>query len=119
MKKILLICLVFILGSTVANAGSKKDTNLTTTVFVVDIDCENCVKKINNNVSALGKGIENVEVSLKAKEVEVTYNTKKNTDAGIIAGFKKIDVKASVKTQPKNTTPATPTTQNSKNTSKK
>lgn len=100
MRKIILICLLSVLGI-VANAKDKKETvNLTTTTFVTDIDCDGCVKKINNNISALGKGIMDVDVDLKAKEVKVTYNTKKNTDAKIITGFSKIDVKAKVKTTP-------------------
>lgn len=94
------------MGTAVANTANKKDVNLTTTTFITSIDCDHCVKKINNNISALGKGIEKVDIDLKSKEVKITYNSKKNSDTKIIAGFKKIDIKASVKSQPKNTSPS-------------
>ena len=51
-----------------------------TTVFVTDIDCEHCVKKIMNNVPSLGKGIgTDVKVDLPKKEVTGDDDARRTT----------------------------------------
>lgn len=92
---------MFIMGTAVTIAANK--TTSTTTTFVTDIKDDSCVAKIKKNISSLGK-IEDYEVTLKTKEITVTYNSKKNTDEKIIAGFKEIGYKASVKTEETKTT---------------
>ena len=63
MKKILMICLALVMGlGMCAAAGKPAQKKEVTTVFVTDIDCEHCVKKIMNNVPSLGKGIKDVKV---------------------------------------------------------
>lgn len=101
MKKLVLLCLAALLGAGMcmaakpaAQKGKKKTV---TTVFVTDIDCEHCVKKIMNNVPSLGKGIEDVQVDLSAKEVTVTYDASKNSDEQIVKGFATLKVKAEPK----------------------
>ena len=55
MKKILMICLALVMGlGMCAAAGKPAQKKEVTTVFVTDIDCEHCVKKIMNNVPSLG-----------------------------------------------------------------
>ena len=58
MKKILMFCLALVMGlGMCAAAGKPAQKKEVTTVFVTDIDCEHCVKKIMSNVPSLGKGI--------------------------------------------------------------
>lgn len=100
MKKFLLCCLVVLMGTGVAMAAGKPElvkSTTKTTVFVTDIDCEHCAKKIMNNVPSLGKGIKDVKVDVPTKEVTVTYDATKNNDANIIKGFASIKVKAEPK----------------------
>ena len=84
MKKILMICLALVMGlGMCAAAGKPAQKKEVTTVFVTDIDCEHCVKKIMNNVPSLGKGIKDVKVDLPKKEVTVIYDASKNNDENI------------------------------------
>ena len=74
MKKILMICLALVMGlGMCAAAGKPAQKKEVTTVFVTDIDCEHCVKKIMNNVPSLGKGITAASLGmlLKAKGLKV------------------------------------------------
>ena len=85
MKKILMICLALVMGlGMCAAAGKPAQKKEVTTVFVTDIDCEHCVKKIMNNVPSLGKGIKDVKVDLPKKEVTVIYDASKNNDENIV-----------------------------------
>ena len=98
MKKFVLFCLALAMGVGVcAAAGKPAAKKIVTTVFVTDIDCDHCVKKIMNNVPSLGKGIKEVKVDLPKKEVTVVYDGTKNDDANIVKGFASLKVKAEPK----------------------
>lgn len=98
MKKLIFCCLVALLGAGVSMAAKPAAGKKTvTTVFTTDIDCEHCVKKIMNNVPSLGKGIKDVSVDLRKKEVTVVYDATKNSDENIVKGFATIKVKAEPK----------------------
>ena len=100
MKKFLLGCLAALVcagTALAANPQAKPASTTKTTVFVTDIDCEHCAKKIMNNVPSLGKGIKDVKVDVPTKEVTVTYDSAKNNDANIIKGFASLKVKAQPK----------------------
>ncbi len=99
MKKILMLCLALVMGVGMCVAAEKQTgtEKKVTTVFVTDIDCEHCVKKIMNNVPSLGKGIKDVKVDLPKKEVTVIYDGSKNSDENIVKGFATIKVKAEPK----------------------
>ena len=102
MKKILMICLALVMGlGMCAAAGKPAQKKEVTTVFVTDIDCEHCVKKIMNNVPSLGKGITAASLGhLLKKEVTVIYDASKNNDENIVKGFATIKVKAEPKKAP-------------------
>lgn len=102
MKKMLMFCLAALLGAGVSFAAkpAEKQKKTVTTVFVTDIDCEHCVKKIMNNVPSLGKGVKDVQVDLPKKEVTVVYDASKNDDANIVRGFASLKVKAEPKKAP-------------------
>ena len=98
MKKFVLFCLALAMGVGVCAApGKPAAKKIVTTVFVTDIDCDHCVKKIMNNVPSLGKGIKDVKVDLPKKEVTVVYDGTKNDDANIVKGFASLKVKAEPK----------------------
>ncbi len=98
MKKFVMFCLVALMGTGVGMAAKPAAAKKTvTTVFTTDIDCEHCVKKIMNNVPSLGKGIKDVSVDLKKKEVTVVYDAAKNNDEEIVKGFASLKVKAEPK----------------------
>ncbi len=96
MKKIIMFCLLAVLGFGISNASAqKKNASLKTTVFVTDIDCEHCAKKINNSIP-FEKGVKEVKVDVPTKTVTVTYDAAKTSDATLLKAFKKIKVAAEV-----------------------
>lgn len=100
MKKMILCCLVAVLGCGVFAVEAKtpqKKGEIVTTVFTVDIDCENCAARIMNNVPVIGKGIKDIQVDVPSKEVTVTYDSAKTSPEELIKGFGKIRVKAEEK----------------------
>lgn len=98
MKQILMVCLALIMSFGMCTAAEKSPQKKSvTTVFVTDIDCDHCVKKIMNNVPSLGKGIQDVKVDLPKKEVTVVYDGTKNNDENIVKGFATLKVKAEPK----------------------
>ncbi len=100
MKKMILCCLVAVLGCGVFAVEAKtpqKKGEIVTTVFTVDIDCESCAARIMNNVPVIGKGIQDIQVDVPSKEVTVTYDSAKTSPEELIKGFGKIRVKAEEK----------------------
>lgn len=101
MKKLLMLCLALVMGAGLTMAAEKgAPKKVVTTVFTADVDCDHCVQKIMNNVSSLGKGIKDVQVSLEKKEITVVYDASKNDDANIVKGLASLKVKAEVKAAP-------------------
>jgi len=94
MKKTIFMCLVALFAIGTANADEpKKDA---TTVFITDIDCAGCAKKVNDTIP-YEKGVKDVQVDVDAKTVTVKYNPSKTDDETIIKAFAKIKINASVK----------------------
>ena len=87
MKKMLMMCLVLLLGVGTCMAAKP-------TVFKTDVDCEHCVTRIMNNVPVLGKGIKDVQVDLATKQVTVVYDASKNDVQTIVKGLASLKVKA-------------------------
>jgi copper chaperone CopZ len=101
MKKIIMFCLLAVLSFGVANAvAQKQDGSIKTTVFVTDIDCEGCAKKITNSIPFV-KGVKDVKVDVPTKKVTVTYDATKSSEATLLKAFAKIKVKAEVAPQKK------------------
>lgn len=96
MKKIIMLCLVAVLGFGISGAmAQKKDAKVKTTVFVTDIDCDGCAKKVTNSIPFV-KGVKDVKVDVPSKTVTVTYDPSKNSDEALLKAFTKIKVKAQV-----------------------
>lgn len=103
MKKILLCCLMAVMALAVNAANDKnnkkKQTETKRVVFVTDIDCEHCAKKILDNVPVLGRGVEDIKVDLPTKEVTVVYDAAKTNPETLSKNFQKIKVKAEPKAE--------------------
>ena len=97
MKKILMFCLLAVMSFGVADAMAQKKSSaaLKTTIFMTDIDCEGCAKKITDTLPYT-KGVKDVKVDVKSKQVTVTYDATKTSDAALIKAFDKVKIKAEV-----------------------
>ena len=98
MKKIIMLCLLAVMGFGVADAVAQKkgDAALKTTVFLTDVDCETCAKKIDNSLP-FQKGVKEVKVDVPTRKVTVTFDTSKTNEEALIKAFKKIKINAEVK----------------------
>ena len=84
-------------------AGSTKGELLTsapkdykTVIFEVSMHCENCVKKISENIS-FEKGVKDLEVSLEGKVITITYDPAKTNEETLKAAIEKLGYKVQVK----------------------
>ena len=98
MKRILLIMLCAVFSFSTAYAQKAQKNTKETVTFVVNIDCENCVKKVEKNI-AFEKGVTDLQCDLASKTVRVTYQTNKTTEQKLIAAFKKIGYEAEPQTE--------------------
>ena len=97
MRKIIMMCLVAFFGIGIANAQQPKaDAKSVTTVFVTDIDCQGCAKKVTNTIP-YEKGVKDVQVDVATKTVTVTYDSTKTTEEALVKAFAKIKIKAEPK----------------------
>ena len=98
MKKIIMLCLLAVMGFGVADAVAQKksDAQFKTTVFLTDVDCETCAKKIDNSLP-FQKGVKEVKVDVPTRKVTVTFDTTKTNEEALIKAFKKIKINAEVK----------------------
>lgn len=98
MKKILLMCLVALLGVGAVNAQKPKkgEKKSVTVEFMTSLDCEGCAKKINETLP-YEKGVRDVKVDVPTKVVTVTYDPTKTNNEAIIKAFAKVKIEASVK----------------------
>lgn len=110
MMKRLLISVLIVLGAVAFTSApalatsaqatveqkARKDTR--TVTFKTSIHCQNCVKKINENV-AFEKGVKDLKVSLDEKLVTITYNPSKTDEAKLAKAIEKLGYSAQ-KTEP-------------------
>ncbi len=80
-----------------SNAGyagvPKKEVK--TVVFKVGLHCQNCVKKVKENIS-FEKGVKGLEVSLDSKTVTITYDPAKTDVQTLQKAIEKLGYKAEV-----------------------
>ncbi len=115
MKKIILMVVAMVMTVGIAEmSASEKKTKVTTVesaIFITDIDCDHCEKKVMNYMPTQ-KGIKEVKVDLPKKLITVSYDSSKSSEKAIIKLFKKIDVTAEVYTpKPTHQTQTQPTQQ--------
>ena len=102
MKRIIILCLMAVIGFGVAEASAqKKNDALKSTVFLTDMDgCPNCAKKIENTIP-MQKGVKDMSMDLEKKTITITYDQTKTNDAALIKALQRIKINT------KSTTPAT------------
>jgi len=97
MKRILLIMLCMVVAFPVAFAqNAKKNPTETVTFLVKDMDCANCVKKVEKNIAYV-RGVTDLKCDLPTKTVNVTYRTDRTDEKKLVAAFKKIGFAAEPK----------------------
>ena len=69
------------------SAPDKKETK--TVTFKTTMHCENCVKKVTENISFL-RGVKDLKVSLEENVVTITYDPRKTDVKGLQEGMKNI-----------------------------
>lgn len=74
-------------GSSVVEAAPKNETK--TVVFKVGLHCQNCVKKVKENIS-FEKGVKALDVNLEKKLVTVTYDPSKTDEATLKKAIEKL-----------------------------
>ncbi|MEG1545174.1 MAG: heavy-metal-associated domain-containing protein [Tannerellaceae bacterium] len=88
---VLLLSAVFVLSSAYAqDAKNKKET---VTFFIQAMDCNNCIKKIEKNIS-FEKGVTDLKCDLTTRTAVVTYRSDKTSKTKLAAAFKKIEMDA-------------------------
>ncbi|MBR5139027.1 MAG: cation transporter [Alistipes sp.] len=92
-----MLCLLAVMGFGISEAVAQKkvDAQVKTTVFMTDVDCETCAKKIDNSLP-YQKGVKEVKVDVATRKVTVTYDATKSSDEALIKAFKKIKINAEV-----------------------
>lgn len=95
MKKIIVLCLVALLGIGMVSA-QKAEKKTCTTEFLTDIDCPHCVKKITDTIP-YEKGVKDCKVDVPTKTVTITYDPAKTDNATLIKALAKLKIKAEVK----------------------
>ena len=87
-----------LLGAFSANAKpkAKAKAELCQAVFVTDVDCAACVKKVTENIS-FEKGVKDLEVKLEGGTVRVVYDSKKTDAATLEKAIQKLGYKTELK----------------------
>lgn len=100
MKRIIICCMASMLAFTFASSESvacsetaavaaKPKAENKTVTFHVHLHCENCVKKVKENIS-FEKGVKALEVSLEDQTVRITYDPKKTDEEKLKAAIEKL-----------------------------
>ena len=69
--------------------AKKKKGEVKEVVFVADFDCENCAKKIRENVS-FEKGVKDLHVCLEDQIVYIKYDAAKTSEETLKAAIEKL-----------------------------
>ena len=84
MKKIIIMIMAALMAMPAVSMADnkpakKKKGEIKEVTFVVDFDCENCAKKIRENVS-FEKGVKGLEISVEDKTVALKYDAAKTSE---------------------------------------
>ena len=104
MKRIIVIALAALMGfsayaagtvmtevSTSAQIFKKPKAEVKEVVFNVNLHCNSCVKKVQENI-AFEKGVKGLEVSLEKQTVAVKYDASKTSVETLKAAIQKLNV---------------------------
>lgn len=76
--------------------SSKKKAEIKEVVFNVGLHCENCVKKVTENIS-FEKGVKDLKVSLENQTVTVKFDAAKTSEETLKAAIQKLGYPVSAK----------------------
>ena len=104
MKRIVLIALAALIGFSAYSANNvmteasasaqifkKSKAEIKEVVFHVNLHCNSCVKKVQENI-AFEKGVKGLEVSLEKQIVAVTYDAAKTSVETLKTAIQKLNV---------------------------
>ena len=91
MKKIIALFAMLACVVGIAMAAPKAEKKIVTVVFTTDIDCGHCAQKVYNTIP-YEKGIKDVVVDLKTKNVTVKFDAEKNNREALKKAFASIKV---------------------------
>lgn len=94
MKKAIIIIMAALMAMPVLSMADnkpskKKKGEVKEVTFVVEFDCENCAKKIRENV-AFEKGVKDLKVTLEDKTVALKYDAAKTTETALKASIEEL-----------------------------
>ena len=94
MKKIIIMVMAALMAMpAIAMADNKpakkKKGEIKEVTFVVEFDCENCAKKIRENV-AFEKGVKDLKVTLDTRTVALKYDAAKTTEDALKASIEEL-----------------------------
>ena len=94
MKKIIIMIMAALMAMPAVSMADnkpakKKKGEIKEVTFVVDFDCENCAKKIRENVS-FEKGVKGLKVSVADQTVALKYDAAKTSEAVLKASIEEL-----------------------------
>lgn len=96
MKKAIILIVSILTVVCSANAAKPRaKASVHKVVYVTTLDCENCAKKIRENVS-FEKGVKDLSTDLEKKTVTVTYDAAKTDTLKLANSIRKLGYKAKV-----------------------
>ena len=82
-----LVMSIFVVSSTAQN--NKRQKSLQEVTFIVSLHCENCVRKVQDNIP-FEKGVKDLKVNLEDKTVWIEYSPDKTDKAKLAAAIEKL-----------------------------
>lgn len=90
MKKTLIVILAAMMAiPAFADKKPSKKGEVKEVTFVVAIDCENCVKKVQENI-AFEKGVKDLKITLEDQTVALKYDAAKTSESTLKAAIEKL-----------------------------
>jgi len=91
MKKVIISLISLCMLIAVSNQAMAQDKGkgIETVVFSVSMNCENCEKKIKDNIR-FEKGVTRIKTDLKAQTVTITYKADKTTKEKLMLALEKL-----------------------------
>lgn len=81
-----------------AAAYAARTSNVETVIFKTKLHCENCVKKVTENISYV-KGVKDLAVSLEKQEIQIKYDASKTSVETLQKEINKLGYPAVVKSK--------------------
>ena len=98
-KTITAIIAVLMAFSVSMYAGPKKKGEVKDVTFSVHLHCENCVKKVQENI-AFEKGVKGLDISLEDQTVAIKYDAAKTSEQTLKTAIEKLGYPVSGKVEP-------------------